>query len=296
MRPYVPPSPPFFFSKGTADSKSNSVRVCGEGFQTGKHMYMLEGAVVTLEACTMTDPSGYGAVTIMNNRPGTMLYLTGGTTGVYCGSNCQWVSAPPRRPPSPPPSPPSPPPPSAPPVLFVVASGACTVASTATCFRSPNYPSAYGNSQACTITVNEAVLLSVTAFSTESGYDRLTVNGVQYSGTNGPGGVQVAAGSTITWTSDSSVTRTGFQICGTGTGAYSLSTVRGHCQFRGKRDGGLRVGRNAGGETLRSEVHVLTALNRLVPAACTERDTTTLMHVAYRADCELCTLHRVGRM
>ena len=145
-------------------------------------------------------------------------------------------------------------------MLFVVASGACTVASTATCFRSPNYPSAYGNSQACTITVNEAVLLSVTAFTTESCCDKLTVNGVQYSGTNGPGGVQVAAGSTITWTSDSSVTRTGFQICGTGTGAYSLSTVRGHCQFRGKRDGGLRVGRNAGGETLRSEVHVLTAL------------------------------------
>jgi hypothetical protein len=84
-----------------------------------------------------------------------------------------------------------------PPVLFAVASGACTVASTATCFRSPNYPSAYGNSQTCAITVYEAVLLSVVAFSTESGYDKLTVNGVRYSGTTGPGGVQVVGVSAL---------------------------------------------------------------------------------------------------
>jgi hypothetical protein len=118
--------------------------------------------------------------------------------------------------------------------MFVVDSGACTVTSTATCFRSPNYPAHYDIvidtdydymgyndididiNQACTITAHEAVMLSVTAFSTESGYDRLTVNGVQYSGTSGPNGVQVAAGSTITFTSDGSVTSSGFEICGTG--------------------------------------------------------------------------------
>jgi hypothetical protein len=92
---------------------------------------------------------------------------------------------------------------------FVVDSGLCTVDSTAACFRSPNY----GSSQQCTITAHEAVTLSVTAFSTEAGWDKLTVNGVQYDGTTGPGGVQVAAGSTITWTSDSSAREAGFEIC-----------------------------------------------------------------------------------
>jgi hypothetical protein len=97
---------------------------------------------------------------------------------------------------------------------FVVDSGPCTVDSTAACFRSPNYPSNYANSQLCTITTHEAVMLSVTAFSTEAGFDRLTVNGVQYSGTTGPDGVHVSAGSTITWTSDGSVRGAGFEICG----------------------------------------------------------------------------------
>jgi hypothetical protein len=99
-------------------------------------------------------------------------------------------------------------------VLFVVDSGLCTVDSTGTCFRSPNYPSNYGDNQQCTITAHEAVTLSVTAFSTESCCDKLTVNGVQYSGTSGPDGVQVVADSTITWTSDSFTSRTGFEVCG----------------------------------------------------------------------------------
>jgi hypothetical protein len=106
-----------------------------------------------------------------------------------------------------------------------VESGPCTLANSGTCFRSPNYPSDYGVDQTCTITTQDAVTLSVTAFSTEQTHDKLTVNGVQYSGTTGPGGVQVSAGSTITWTSDGSVTRTGFQICGTGSGAFPPNVV-----------------------------------------------------------------------
>ena len=96
-----------------------------------------------------------------------------------------------------------------------VTSGACTVAHSGTCFRSSNYPWGYGNNENCTITVNTATTLSVTTFDTESGYDHLTVNGVFYSGTSGPDGVQVAAGATITFTSDDFVTWTGFEICGT---------------------------------------------------------------------------------
>ena len=85
---------------------------------------------------------------------------------------------------------------------------------TATCFRSPNFPSNYGNNENCSITVRDAVALSVEAFDTESGYDFLMVDGVQYDGTSGPENADVAAGTIITFTSDGSVTRTGFEICG----------------------------------------------------------------------------------
>ena len=97
--------------------------------------------------------------------------------------------------------------------LFEIASGACTVYNSARCFRSPSYPSDYAINQQCTITAREQVTLSVVAFSTETGYDNLTVNGVQYSGTSGPGGVQVVAGATITFTSDHSGVYSGFEIC-----------------------------------------------------------------------------------
>ena len=103
-------------------------------------------------------------------------------------------------------------------MLFVVDSGLCTVDSTGTCFRSPNYPSNYGDNQQCTITAHEAVTLSVTAFNLENHYlcdfDALTVNGVQYCGTTGPDGVQVVADSTIAFSSDSVGNRTGFEVCG----------------------------------------------------------------------------------
>eukprot|EP00959_Pyramimonas_sp_CCMP1952_P257404 5377773-Pyramimonas_sp.AAC.3 len=54
------------------------------------------------------------------------------------------------------------------------------------------------------------------AFDTESGYDYLSMNGVDYSGniTNGPAGVTVNTGTFITWRSDRNVERAGFEICG----------------------------------------------------------------------------------
>ena len=86
--------------------------------------------------------------------------------------------------------------------------------SDATCFRSPNYPSNYGNNQRCNITVaaHEQVTLSVTAFDTDY-TDRLIVNGVLYYYSFGPDGVQVAAGAYITFRS-SSASYSGFEICG----------------------------------------------------------------------------------
>ena len=103
----------------------------------------------------------------------------------------------------------------------MVSSGLCTLASSATCFRSPNYPSNYGSNQQCTITAHEAVTLSVTAFNVEGygcQYDNLTVNGNTYCGTTGPSGVHVAAGANITWTSDDADFFSGFEICGVGVG------------------------------------------------------------------------------
>ena len=101
--------------------------------------------------------------------------------------------------------------------LFAVQWGSCTVDSTATCFRSPNYPDDYDNYAACAITVtaHQAVVLSAVAFSTEPCCDFLNVAGRQYSSaTSSPDGVQVAAGTPITFTSDGSVTGSGFEICG----------------------------------------------------------------------------------
>ena len=99
-------------------------------------------------------------------------------------------------------------------------SGACTVASDAMCFHSPNYPSNYDNNQQCTITVtaHAQVTLSVTAFNVEQNpscsWDWVSVNGVKYCGTSGPEGVHVAAGSTIFFSSDSIIPSSGFEICG----------------------------------------------------------------------------------
>jgi len=53
------------------------------------------------------------------------------------------------------------------------------------------------------------------AFITESGFDRLNVNGVDYSGSNRPEGIPVSAGAVITWVSDVSTVDTGFEICTT---------------------------------------------------------------------------------
>lgn len=91
-----------------------------------------------------------------------------------------------------------------------VASGLCSIDASG-CATSPGYPTQYGNSQACSITVTSAFTVGATSFSTEPRYDTLRINSVDYSGTAGPQGV-VASG-TITWTSDSTVTAAGWRLC-----------------------------------------------------------------------------------
>merc|ERR1740116_255684 len=80
------------------------------------------------------------------------------------------------------------------------------------CVSSKNHPSNYGNNEQCTLTVN-AVPLEVEAFSTESRYDFLTVGGSSYSGTSGPPSGTYSG--SITWSSDYSVTNSGWRLCRT---------------------------------------------------------------------------------
>jgi hypothetical protein len=56
-------------------------------------------------------------------------------------------------------------------------------------------------------------ILEVLSFRTETNYDFLYVNGVGYSGFNGPVGVAVQQGSSISFTSDVSVSYEGFKVC-----------------------------------------------------------------------------------
>jgi len=95
---------------------------------------------------------------------------------------------------------------------FEVKSGSCTADSNTGCVSSPNYPGKYGTNQACTISVSAGVKLSVEAFETEKGYDKLYVNDQEYTGGNGP--VDVQPTKEIKWTSDYSVEKTGWKLCG----------------------------------------------------------------------------------
>merc|ERR1712151_521650 len=98
--------------------------------------------------------------------------------------------------------------PAPPPGSWTVTGSGCT--QVGNCIQSNNHPGSYGNNEECTIDANN-VAFTVDAFSTESGYDFLTVGGSQYSGSSGP-----ASGSysgAISWSSDYSVTNSGWKLC-----------------------------------------------------------------------------------
>jgi len=106
------------------------------------------------------------------------------------------------------PAPPTPAPP--PPGTWELSGSGCEM--DGNCIQSKNHPSSYGNNEACTITVFN-VPLATEAFDTESRYDYLRAGGVGYSGSSGPpSGVYDG---TITWSSDYSVTRSGWRLCRT---------------------------------------------------------------------------------
>jgi len=100
---------------------------------------------------------------------------------------------------------PTPPPP---PGTWTVSGTGCT--QEGNCIQSNGHPGNYGNNQACTIDANN-VAFTVDAFRTESGYDFLNVGGVDYSGSTGP--ANGAYSGAISWTSDYSVTNSGWKLC-----------------------------------------------------------------------------------
>ena len=84
-----------------------------------------------------------------------------------------------------------------------------------TCIHSRNHMSgdSYENSEHCTATVHGSGTLHTVAFSTESCCDHLHVGGNSYSGSSGPSDQSVSDGDEITWSTDGSVTRTGWELC-----------------------------------------------------------------------------------
>jgi len=106
------------------------------------------------------------------------------------------------------PTPPSPSP-SPSPGSWQLSGTGCTM--NGQCIQSNNYPGSYGNSEQCSIALSGDVSITVQAFNTESSYDILTVQGVRYSGTSGPRSGSYTG--SISWSSDYSVTRSGWKLC-----------------------------------------------------------------------------------
>jgi len=108
-----------------------------------------------------------------------------------------------------PPTPTPAPTPAPPPGTWTISGSGCVM--DGNCITSSNYPSAYGNSESCTINLSGSVSVTTSAFNTESGYDYLTAGGTQYAGTSGPATNWYTG--TISWATDSSVTKSGWKLC-----------------------------------------------------------------------------------
>mmetsp|Transcript_146439 Transcript_146439/g.467809 ORF Transcript_146439/g.467809 Transcript_146439/m.467809 type:complete len:619 (+) Transcript_146439:69-1925(+) len=104
------------------------------------------------------------------------------------------------------------------------------------CVTSANYPSNYGNSEACTITALEAGTMQMEVFDTESCCDTFEVSGSTYGGTAGPPRVVLAVGGILSWTSDESEVHAGWKLCFREPEADQASgwDVQGSCSIVGR--------------------------------------------------------------
>lgn len=113
---------------------------------------------------------------------------------------------------------------------FEIVSGSCMLVADKwpPCVHSPNYDRqqasvvvdhcpdndrCYPNNDRCEITVLVSGILNSVEFQTELGYDFLVVQGEFFSGSRGPQGFAVAPGASITWRTDGSVGRPGWEVC-----------------------------------------------------------------------------------
>jgi endonuclease/exonuclease/phosphatase family metal-dependent hydrolase len=75
----------------------------------------------------------------------------------------------------------------------------------------------HANNERCVIQVQRPGVLAIREFDVESHsqciWDSVAIGGIKYCGTAGPAGVGVSVQDTITWTSDRSVTKSGWTIC-----------------------------------------------------------------------------------
>jgi len=103
-----------------------------------------------------------------------------------------------------------PPAPTPAPGTWVVKGSGCEM--NGACVQSNNYPQNYGNDEACVIEIG-GLPIAVEDFETESGYDKLTADGVAYSGTSI--NIDGVHSGSLSWASDYSVTNKGWRICRT---------------------------------------------------------------------------------
>ena len=99
-------------------------------------------------------------------------------------------------------------------VMWTITSGSdyCHVSQNGSCVTDGQGP--HGNSEACTIVSAVDLYATATTFDTESYFDFIMIASTRYSGNGGPVNHFMAAGATMSWSSDSSVTRGGWTICG----------------------------------------------------------------------------------
>ena len=81
----------------------------------------------------------------------------------------------------------------------------------------------YGNNEDCTIKALRSLVVNATEFGTEFGWDYLTIDGTLYHGSEGPQGLPVDPDAELTWSSDGSVTRTGFTVCASDPGSFTIA-------------------------------------------------------------------------
>ena len=81
----------------------------------------------------------------------------------------------------------------------------------------------YGNNENCTVKAVRPLVVNAEEFGTEFGWDYLTIDGTQYHGSEGPQGLLLDPDAELTWSSDGSVTSTGFTLCASDPGSFVIA-------------------------------------------------------------------------